>query len=70
MSFYTWMMKKHIKTQAPEGDLARDMKDDKEFPHDGDKEKTQQYLEWNCGACSGCLEAFEKVWAEYERERG
>ena len=70
MSFYTWMMKKYIKTQAPEGDLARDMKDDKEFPHDGDKGKIRQYLEWDCGACSGCLEAFEKAWAEYERESG
>lgn len=70
MSFYTWMMKKHIKTQTPEGDLAKDIKDDKEFPYDGDKEKIQQYLEWDCGACSACLEAFEKAWAEYERERG
>ena len=38
MNFYTWMMKKHINTKAPVGDLARDMKEDREFPHDGDKE--------------------------------
>lgn len=44
------------------------MKGDKQFPRDGDKAKIQVYLE-GCGACSGCIDAFEKAWAEYERER-
>lgn len=69
MNFYTWMMKKHINTKAPVGDLARDMKDDREFPHDGDKETIQGYLE-SCGACSGCMDAFERAWKKYEREAG
>ena len=32
------------------------------------KAKIQVYLE-GCGACSGCIDAFEEAWAEYERER-
>ena len=48
MNFYTWMMKKHINTKAPVGDLARDMKDDREFPRDGDKAVIREYLaKWN-----------------------
>ena len=54
MNFYRWMIKKHINDHAPVGDLARDMKGDKQFPHDGDKAKIQEYLD-GCGACSGCI---------------
>lgn len=50
MNFYRWMIKKHINDHAPVGDLARDMKGDKQFPHDGDKAKIQEYLD-GCGAC-------------------
>lgn len=42
MNFYRWMIKKHINDHAPVGDLARDMKGDKQFPHDGDKAKIQE----------------------------
>lgn len=45
-----------------------DLKGDKQFPHDGDKVTIQEYLE-DCGACSGCMDAFEEAWAEYEGER-
>lgn len=69
MSFYTWMMKKHLDTEAPVGDLARDMEIDDEFPRDGGKGKIYLYLE-RCGACDGCMEAFKKAWREYERENG
>lgn len=69
MNFYTWMMRKHINTKAPVGDLARDMKDDREFPHDGNKVVIREYLE-SCGACSGCMDAFESAWKKYERETG
>ncbi len=69
MNFYTWMMKKHINTKAPVGDLARDMKEDREFPRDGNKEAVRRYLE-SGGACSGCMDAFERAWKKYEREAG
>lgn len=39
MNFYRWMLKKHSNDHAPVGDLARDMKGDKQFPRDGDKAK-------------------------------
>lgn len=70
MTFYGWIVKKHLKTMAPVGDLARDMKDDDTFPRRAGYEKIRSYLEWDCKACSDCLDAFEKAWAEYERERG
>ena len=68
MSFYRWILKKHINTMAPVGDLARDMKEDSEFPRNGGKKKILQYLE-ACHACSGCMDAFDEAWAESARER-
>ena len=53
MDFYRWMMKKHLNTKAPVGDLARDMKGDKEFPRDGNLDEILEYLE-SKGACFGC----------------
>ena len=64
MNFYTWMIKKHINTKAPVGDLARDMKEDREFPRDGNKEAVRRYLE-SCRACSGCMDAFERAFDEF-----
>lgn len=69
MKFYTWMMRKHLRTKAPVGDLARDMELDRQFPKDGDRASIRKYLEDN-DACSGCLAAFEKAWRKYERETG
>lgn len=67
MNFYRWIMKKHIKTKAPVGDLARDMQGDKEFPRDGNIDEILEYLE-SKGACFGCLDACMEAWKEYERE--
>lgn len=67
MNFYRWMMKKHLKTKAPMGDLARDMKGDKEFPRNGNQEEILEYLE-SQNACLGCMTACREAWAEYERE--
>lgn len=69
MNFYTWMMEKHLRTDAPIGDLARDMRSDLEFPYDGDKEEIAEYLE-DCGACDACMDTFEEAWERYEREMG
>lgn len=68
MSFYRWILKKHINTMAPVGDLARDMKEDNEFPRNGGKKVIKKYLE-DCRACSGYMDAFDEAWAEYARER-
>ena len=69
MKFYTWMMRKHLRTKAPVWDLARDMELDRQFPKDGDRASIRKYLEDN-DACSGCLAVFEKAWRKYERETG
>ena len=67
MNFYRWMMKKHLKTQAPVGDLARDMQDDKEFPRGGNLDEILEYLE-SKGACFGCMDACMEAWKQSERE--
>jgi uncharacterized protein YozE (UPF0346 family) len=69
MNFYRWMMKQHLKTKAPKGDLARDMKDDREFPHDGNRDEILEYLDGK-GACPGCMDACMEAWNEYQRENG
>ena len=67
MKFYTWMERKHLRTKAPAGDLARAMELDRQFPKDGDRASVRKYLE-DTGADSKCLNAFEKAWRKYERE--
>lgn len=69
MKFYTWMVRKHLRTKAPAGELARAMQLDRQFPKDGNKESIRKYLE-DTGADSKCLSAFEKAWRKYERETG
>lgn len=72
MTFYTFMMRNYQGQDTPEGDLAADMKRDKErFPKNG----TGKFNGWHRlireyltdqDACDGCLEAFESCWKEYE----
>ena len=69
MKFYTWMVRKHLRTKAPAGELARAMHLDRQFPKDGDRASIRKYLEGN-GADSKRLDAFEKAWRKYERETG
>lgn len=69
MKFYTWMVRKHLRTKAPAGELARAMQLDRQFPKDGDRASIRKYLE-DTGADSKCLDAFEKAWRKYERETG
>lgn len=69
MKFYNWMVRKHLRTKAPVGELARVMQLDRQFPKDGDRASIRKYLE-DTGAGSKCLDAFEKAWRKYERETG
>ncbi len=72
MNFYNYMVRNHINKDGPRGDLARDMKEDKEkFPKNG----VGKYRGWykiikdylvRQGACDGCIEIFEECWLEYE----
>jgi len=72
MTFYTYMMRNHGGESTPAGDLADDMKHDKEnFPRngvgkfDGWHGVIRAYLERR-GACPECLSVFEECWQDYE----
>lgn len=72
MTFYTFMMRNHQGKDTPEGDLAADMKRDKErFPKNG----TGKFRGWyrlirgylvDHNACDDCLATFDACWKEYE----
>lgn len=73
MTFYTYMVRKHIKEDSPMGDLAKDMREDRDrFPRNstvklsGWHDSILSYL-YDCGACSGCIDAFEEAWKEYAK---
>lgn len=65
MCFKKWLVSNFKNERSPIGDLARDVKADKDFPARAKRYKTiAAYLDF-CGACDGCLEAFEKAWSLY-----
>lgn len=71
MTFYTYMIRNYKGKRQAFGDLADDLyKDKKAFPRNNgrnykaDRLTIRRYLEAN-GACSACLECFEKAWVEY-----
>lgn len=64
MNFYDWMVKKNLKKDTPEGDLARDMVRSGDFPHTDDMETISTYLSEK-NACMECLEIFLECWQEY-----
>lgn len=73
MNFYNYVIQKYLDEDSAQGDLARDMKEDKmNFPKNGVgkfavwRKRISNYLEGK-GACYGCMEAFEKTWEEYEQ---
>ena len=69
MKFYTYMMRNHYGEQSPAGDLAGDIKRDKDsFPRlgIGKHDEIRWYLDMQ-GACDACLDVFEKCWKEYEQ---
>lgn len=73
MTFYTYMMRNHLGEDSPKGDLAMDMKRDKDhFP----KNRSCKFNEWyriirgyltNQRACRDCMKVFEECWKEYEQ---
>jgi len=71
MNFYNYMMKNHLNEKSPRGDLARDMKEDRDFPKNktgkfkGWKRLIKNYLE-SQSACYHCMMTFENAWREYE----
>ena len=65
MCFKKWLVSNFKNEHGPIGDLARDVKDDKDFPARAKRRQTiEEYLE-SCGACYGCMNAFDKAWSLY-----
>lgn len=66
--FRKWVIKKYLSAYTPEGDFARDAKDDKEFPVFGEYKTIMQYLDF-VNACDDAVKVFKKLWKEYCNER-
>ena len=67
LTFYTWLIKNYKGANNPKGDLAEDARTDRRFPKSAKTHKRiSEYLN-ACGACWGCIEAFEEAYKEYER---
>lgn len=64
ISFKTWI-KQFREVDAPIGDLARDIKGDKEFPLSTKKEEMYDYLHRK-QACAEAKEAFEEAFSKYQ----
>ena len=69
MTFYEWMMAKHLGKDTPRGDLAEDMKRVRDFPDTNTREAILWHLEWK-GACDGCVRAFKRCWRDYAKACG
>ena len=65
LGFKQYMISNHIKEDTPKGDLARDLKMDKEFPRICCKKEGTIYLE-KYGACYNAIETFKAAWKEYK----
>jgi hypothetical protein len=66
-SFYSWLSQfKNGSTSV--GDLARDVRFDKEFPRHSDSCKyLRDYLE-SMGACDSTMSIFEEAFSHYEQD--
>ena len=66
MTFFEYMMR-YLKKDTPEGDLARDIKDDKKhFPSSDNGKEIFNYLV-SQSACHECLDTFVKCYSRYVR---
>lgn len=64
--FKTWIINNYKKENSPEGDLARDLIHDKQFPNIKSKREGLNYLR-DTGACDGAINVFRKCWRKYKR---
>lgn len=66
-SFYSWLSQfKNDSTSV--GDLARDVRFDKEFPcHSDSRKYLRDYLE-SMGACDSTMSIFEEAFSHYEQD--
>ena len=64
-SFYKCMIMNFLEDDSPLGDLARDMKSDRDFPKFSvTYDRIMNHLE-RCAACSDCFDTFNEGWNRY-----
>ena len=69
ISFYKFMIENYIKDDSPMGDLARDMKSDRDFPRRSICYTNIYYYLVKKNACDECLDSFHDAWKEYKAGR-
>jgi len=63
--FKAWTINTYKKENTPEGDLAKDLMLDKNFPNIKSKHEGLNYL-YNLGSCEGAINVFKKCWKQYK----
>lgn len=58
--------KQFIEDKTPEGDLARDINEDPNFPKSDQYEDIKSYFE-NCNPLPGVFDALDRLWQIYTR---
>jgi len=66
MKSYKMWIKQFRQEETPRGDIAREIKDDKNFPATTSKKKIINYLE-RLTACDGAIRTFHETYLEYKQ---
>jgi uncharacterized protein YozE (UPF0346 family) len=66
MKSYKMWIKQFRQEDTPRGDMAREIKDDKDFPVTTSKKKMLNHLE-KLTACSGAFRTFHETYLEYKK---
>lgn len=66
MYFYDWFIEKYFGRDTMRGDLAEDMKRDKRFPKQGDREKILLHLR-SVHACEECIALFKRAYRDFQK---
>lgn len=61
-SFAKWVVRHHVEDETPVGDLARDLREDYDFPAMGGRVDLRVYL-YERGARPELLDAFDTAWS-------
>lgn len=67
--FFTSWLKRQIERDDPVGDLARDVKLDKQFPRGSNSYRRIESYLISSGACSGARSSLRKAWTEYQKSQ-
>lgn len=69
-TYKEWMIEKYLGKNTPRGDLAYDIKRDKDFPNGQlTKQRMLDHLDLK-RACDKCIATFKRIWKDYCKETG